>query len=151
MAKKILIVDDETNLVKMVESRLKANGYEVIIAKNGKEGFEKAKAGKPDLILLDIIMPVMNGEEALKKLKQDEDTKSIPVIMLTAKGEVDEIVKNLVQLGATDYIVKPYVAIELLMKIDSVLQPGKKLPSTCEFLLDTIEEKVKKTLEGNKK
>lgn len=150
MAKKILVVDDEINLLKLVESRLKATGYEVITARDGKEGLEKAKTEKPDLILLDIIMPGMDGREALKKLKLNEDTKSIPVVMLTVKGEPEEIVDSLVYSGAVDYIVKPYTADVFLRKINNALQVEKELPDTLQSLLNTIEKKVKKTLEENK-
>ncbi len=148
MAKKILVVDDDQNLLKMVESRLQANGYAVITARDGQEGLEKAKAEMPNLILLDIIMPRMDGREALKKLRENDETKSIPVIMLTVKGEVDDIVQSLVHNGAIDYIVKPYVALDFLAKIKNALRADKEeLGGACQFLLDTIEEKVKKTLE----
>ena len=120
MAKKILVVDDDLNIVKVVESRLKANGYEVTHSGDGLDGIKKATSEKPDLILLDVNMPHMNGLEALKKLKNDEGTKPIPVIMFTARHELGEI-KNMFASGAVDYISKPFDSSELLKKIERVL------------------------------
>ena len=151
MAEKVLIIDDEIHFLKLVESRLKANGYEVITARDGKEGLEKAKTKMPDLILLDIIMPKMDGRETLKRLRQDEDTKSIPVIMLTVKGEVNDIVQSLVHNGAIDYIVKPFMTFDFLAKIKNALQAGKEEPpATFKFLLDNIEQKIRKILKESR-
>jgi two-component system alkaline phosphatase synthesis response regulator PhoP len=152
MPQKILVVDDEPNIVKLVESRLKASGYDVVTAKDGQDALAKAKQTKPDLILLDIMMPGMNGQETLKELKKDASVSSIPVIMLTAKQETDDIVKSIVNGGAVDYIVKPFIATDFLKKINTVLSPDKKVPeNTCDQeLLDTVEKKIKKALEGNK-
>ena len=122
MAKKrILIVEDEQELVKALQVRLGAAGYEVIVAYDGKEGLEKAQEGKPDLILLDILMPQMDGFETLEKLKQDSQTKAIPVIILTAKSQFEDVTKT-TNLGAEDYIVKPFDYIAMLGKIKRVLR-----------------------------
>ena len=152
MSKKILVVDDEPNIVKLVESRLKASGYDVATAKDGQDAIAKAKQIKPDLILLDIMMPGMNGQEVLKELKKDASVSAIPVIMLTAKQETDDIVKSIVNGGAVDYIVKPFIATDFLKKINTALSFDKKVPeSTCDKeLLDTVEKKIRKVLEGNK-
>jgi DNA-binding response OmpR family regulator len=152
MAKRILVVDDEPHIVKIVASRLKANGYEVITAGDGMEGIEKAKKDKPDLILLDIAMPTMTGQEALKKLKEDKDTKSIPVIMLTGRSGAEDIVKCIAEGGAKDYIVKPFMAGDFLKKINTVLAADKRLPESTfdQELLDTIDKKVKKILDEKK-
>ncbi len=120
MAKKILVVDDDLNIVRVVESRLKANGYEVTHSGDGLDGIKKAASEKPDLILLDVNMPGMNGLEALKKLKYDDSTKPIPVIMFTATHELDAI-RNIFDSGAIDYISKPFNASELLKKIERAL------------------------------
>jgi CheY-like chemotaxis protein len=148
MAKKILVVDDEPHIVKLVSSRLEANGYEVIAASDGKEGIEKAKEEQPDLILLDIAMPKMTGHEVLKKLKEDKDTKSIPVIMITGRSGAEDIVQCIADGGAVDYIVKPYIAADFLKKINSALQSDKKVPESAldRELLDTIDKKIKKAL-----
>ena len=121
MAKRILVVDDEPHSVKMVESRLRANGYDVITAGNGAEGLEKARKEAPDLILLDIVMPQMNGHETLSKLKESSETKSIPVIMFTSKGQVDDV-ERATYGGAVDYIVKPFDPIMMLNKIKKALE-----------------------------
>ncbi|MFH1360547.1 MAG: response regulator [Candidatus Omnitrophota bacterium] len=120
MSKRILVIDDEMNIVKMVQSRLKASGYDVITAIDGKDGIAKAKQEKPDLIILDIMMPQMDGYEALGKLKESEETKFIPVIMFTAKAESDSVSQAL-DLGAVDYIVKPFTPVSLLEKVAKAL------------------------------
>ena len=107
MSKRILMVDDEADLVKVVHVRLAANGYEVIAASNGLEGLEKAQKEKPDLILLDVMMPRMHGLDVLAKLKANPETASISVLMLTAKDDTVSISKAKA-LGAKDYIVKPF-------------------------------------------
>ncbi|MDD5348423.1 MAG: response regulator [Candidatus Omnitrophica bacterium] len=152
MAYKVLVVDDEPNIVKLVESRLKANGYDVVSAVNGKQGLEKARTQKPDLVLLDIMMPEMNGEAVLIELKKDPATEPIPVIMLTAKQDADDIVRCVHDLGATDYIVKPFVAGEFLRKINVALAPEQKAPESVveKELMDTVEQKIRKALDDKK-
>jgi two-component system alkaline phosphatase synthesis response regulator PhoP len=152
MGNKILVVDDEAHIIKLVESRLKSNGHTVITACNGLEGFEKAKAENPDIILLDITMPRMSGKDALMKLKADKQTSSIPVIMLTGRSGAEDIVDCLTKGGAADYIVKPFMATDFLNKINTVLESGKKIPKdSCEKeLLKNIEERVKKALDNKK-
>ncbi|MFH1778311.1 MAG: response regulator [Candidatus Omnitrophota bacterium] len=149
MAKKILVVDDEPHVVRVVENRLKANGYEVITADNGLDGLARAKKEKPDLIILDIMMPKMDGQEVLKNLRQNKDTEAIPVIMLTAKTEGEDIVKSLIDGGAVEYIVKPFTGIEIMSKIGSKLNlDAKQLKDHREgHLLDRIENEVKKAVE----
>jgi len=121
MAKKILVVDDEPHTMKMVVSRLKANGFDVITAENGVEGLEKAEKESPDLILLDILMPKMNGHETLSRLKESAETRSIPVIMFTAKGRVEDVERSS-YAGAVDYIVKPFDPMVMLNKIKKALE-----------------------------
>lgn len=118
--KKILIVDDDATMVKMVTVRLKANGYEVISANNGIEGLEKARNENPDAILLDIKMSQMDGHTMLRNLKKHgEKTKPIPVIILTAYAELRELFDL---EGASDYIVKPFEAEDLLLRITLALR-----------------------------
>jgi len=104
----------------MVKSRLIANGFVIIIAPNGAEGFETAKKEKPDLIILDMVMPEMDGIETLIKLKATEETKNIPVIMFTAKGQSEDVEKAQ-SAGAADYIVKPFSPPILLEKVGKAL------------------------------
>jgi DNA-binding response OmpR family regulator len=114
--KKILIIDDETELVEMLRLRLESNGYKVISAFNGEEGLERVDKEKPDLILLDIMMPGIDGFGALARLKNNDATSSIPVIMLTARSETSSILEAQ-RSFADDYIVKPFDPQELLSLI----------------------------------
>lgn len=114
MAKKILIVDDEPDFITMVRMRLEANGYEVIDAPDGEAGFKKAKQEKPDLILLDIMMPKKDGYTVLRELKAEDATKSIPVIVLTAKTGMKDLFKI---EGIDDYVIKPFDPQDLLLRI----------------------------------
>ena len=118
---KILVVDDEPSLVKTLQCRLEANNYQVITACNGREAMEKALAEKPDIILLDIMMPVMDGLEMLEKLRMTDEGKEIAVIMLTACSSKQDIERaNACQIE--DYIVKPFDLSELLEKIQNILK-----------------------------
>lgn len=121
MGKKILLIDDDPKIIRLVESRLKANGYDVISAKNGREGLEKAKEDSPDLILLDIMMPEVDGYQVIEKLKEDEDTRSIPVVMLTAKRDLEDIDKSMNVYGAVGFVSKPFSPAELLQQIKNAL------------------------------
>ena len=107
MPKRVLMIDDEADLIKVVHVRLAAEGYDFISATNGLEGLEAAEKEKPDLILLDVMMPHMHGLDVLKNLKKDSDTASIPVIMLTATSDTESAFKAK-ELGAVDYIIKPF-------------------------------------------
>jgi len=119
MAKKILIVDDEKDFVDMVKIRLKVNGYETSEAYDGTEGLKKAENENPDLILLDVMMPNKDGYTMLRDLKGNVATKSIPVIVLTAKSGM----KDLFEIeGVRDYIVKPFDSEDLLLRIAKVLK-----------------------------
>ncbi len=120
MAKKILVIDDETELLKALTIRLGASGYEVITAQDGQEGLEKARSSNPDLIVLDILMPKMDGYEVCRLLKFDAKYKSIPIIMLTAKvQDIDKAMGK--KVGADDYIAKPFETQDLIDKIKSYL------------------------------
>ena len=117
---KILVVDDSptqlTNLVKMVENQ----GHEAITASNGLEGIEQARAQKPDLILMDVVMPELNGFQATRKLTQDPETKHIPVIMVSTKDQETDRIWGMRQ-GAKGYLVKPPDPAELLNLIGELL------------------------------
>ncbi len=114
--KKILLVDDEQGILDLMQDFLLSRGYEILTAHNGVEALEKVKE-KPNLILLDIQMPVMSGLETLRRLKLDRQTAFIPVIMLTAKGESDSILKTQ-ELGADDFFIKPVELENLLARIN---------------------------------
>jgi two-component system response regulator MprA len=116
---KILIVDDEADLISTVQYRLKFAECDVVTASNGQEGLEKAAAEKPDLILLDTNMPVMNGHEMLERLRADPNLKDIPVIMLTARCEPQDIAAASA-LGVSDYMTKPFDFVQLMDRIRAV-------------------------------
>lgn len=120
MSKKILIIDDETDLLMVVQARLEANGFIVITSIDGEKGLEKAKKEKPDLIILDLIMPKINGEEVCKRLKKCPETKNIPIIALTASGHPDSE-KKIRKCGASDFMHKPFEDDDLLLKIKRAL------------------------------
>ncbi|MBK7898042.1 MAG: response regulator [Azonexus sp.] len=114
--KRILVVDDSPTERFFIVDLLTKNGYQVSIAENGEEGIAKAKAEKPDLILMDVVMPGLNGYQATRTLTRDDETKGIPVIVCTTKGQETDKIWGLRQ-GALDYLVKPLNADELLKKI----------------------------------
>ncbi|TFG47907.1 MAG: response regulator transcription factor [Anaerolineales bacterium] len=118
---KILAVDDEKRMVRFIQLNLEQDGFQVITAYNGKEAIEQVRTQLPDLILLDIMMPDINGFEVLKKIRE---VNSVPVIMLTAKGEEDDRIQGL-ELGADDYITKPFSPRELVSRIRAVLRRTK--------------------------
>jgi two-component system alkaline phosphatase synthesis response regulator PhoP len=117
---KILVVDDEVYILHILDFSLGAEGFEVLTANNGEEAIAKAKQEQPDLIVLDIMMPVLDGYETLRQLKRDAKTKEIPVILLTAKGR--DVDKRLgFEVGATDYIVKPFSPSRLIERIEEII------------------------------
>lgn len=124
MAKgRILVVDDEIYIVHILDFSLGMEGYEVITALDGELALEKARTEKPDLIVLDIMMPKLDGYETCKRLKADPITKDMPVILLSAKGRnVDQKVGF--EVGADDYITKPFSPRKLVERINAILGHG---------------------------
>jgi len=121
MNTKILIVDDEEDILTLLEYNLEKAGFKVISADDGPEAIELTKKENPSLIILDIMLPSMEGTEVCKVIKRDNATSHIPIIMLTAKGEeVDRIVG--LELGADDYITKPFSPRELVLRVKAVLK-----------------------------
>ena len=125
--KTILVIEDERDLLDLIAFNLEREGYRVITALDGTAGLESARAVSPDLIILDLMLPGIMGTEICKILKKSEKTSTIPVIMLTAKGEeIDRVVGF--EVGADDYVVKPFSNRELMLRIKAVLrrsEPGK--------------------------
>jgi CheY-like chemotaxis protein len=119
--KKILLIDDEPQLIKAVEIRLKSTGYDVSVAYDGRAGIDKVKGIKPDLILLDLIMPIMDGYNVAKILKEDPETKHIPVIILTA-SQREDLKTRCRELGVTSFIMKPFETSDLLMMVKAILK-----------------------------
>jgi two-component system cell cycle response regulator len=134
--KKILVIDDYPDNVFLLQDRLEHEGFEVIKAYEGSMGIQKAIEEKPDLILLDIMMPGVSGLEVCKKLSNTDETKLIPIILLTALTEAENL-KDGLQAGAFDYIKKPFNKIELIARINSALRYSE----TNKFLLEI--EKIK--------
>jgi two-component system, OmpR family, alkaline phosphatase synthesis response regulator PhoP len=119
--KKILAVDDEKHIVRLVQVNLERHGYTVVTAFDGKEALEKVAAEKPDLIVLDVMMPYLDGFEVLKELKKDPDTRGIPVIMLTAKAQDADVFRGW-QSGADCYLTKPFNPMELIMFVKRIFK-----------------------------
>lgn len=119
---KIVIIEDDTFLGEMYVTKFELEGYKMFLANNGEDGLKLIKKEKPDLILLDIIMPKMNGFEVLESLKSDKNLKSIPVILLTNLGQKEDIDKGL-ELGAVDYLIKAhFVPSEVIQKVKDILK-----------------------------
>lgn len=116
----VMIVDDNIDTVELLRKRLKAEGYETLEAYDGEEALQKIYESKPDIIILDVMMPKLDGYEVCSRLKSDEKTKFIPIIMLTAKSDVESRVKGL-DIGADDYVPKPFDYRELSARIRSLL------------------------------
>ena len=139
---RILLVDDEPSIVKMVGKRLEVEGFEVVVAMDGQEGLSRAQTERPDLIVLDLMLPKLNGYEVCTMLKQDARFQRIPIILFTAKAqEKDE--KLGMECGANAYVRKPFRAQELLEKIHGLIaatkssvssqaQPGSTPPAGTE-------------------
>ena len=121
MEEKILVIDDEMHIVELLKFNLEVNVYIVVYSLDSFEVYLKAKELKPNLILLDWMLPNISGIDVLKKIREDEDLKDTPVIMLTAKNMERDKVKGLEE-GADDYITKPFGIKELLARINSVLR-----------------------------
>lgn len=117
---KILLVEDEKNIVLGVSICLRSAGLEVAVAVDGADALQKMAADKPDLVLLDLVMPKLNGLDALQAMKGNDDLKDIPVIVLSARAQEEDI-QRAMDLGATDYMAKPFRPDELLAVIERVL------------------------------
>ena len=133
MKETILIVEDEKDIVKMLDYNLKKEGYKILVAHDGEDALDVANAKHPDLILLDLMLPGVDGLEVCKQLKLERKTASIPVIMLTAKTQESDKVVGL-ELGADDYVTKPFSPRELIARIKAVLRRGKENDKLPEIL-----------------
>lgn len=146
---KVLIIEDEADIQQLLSFHFQQGGFRVEVCGNGAEGLKKARERKPDLIILDLMLPGMDGLEVCRALKGAGDTKAIPVIMLTAKGEeIDKVVGF--ELGADDYLTKPFSPRELLLRAKAVLRRTQKAAGGeetqqlrfGELLLDLSRHKV---------
>ena len=130
---KILVVDDEPDAVELISFNLKAAGFEVVSASDGSEAFKLARLHLPDLIVLDVMLPEIDGLEVCKLLRRDPATAGIPVIMLTAKaGEIDRVLG--LELGADDYVTKPFSPRELLLRVRKLIDRRRVSETKSERL-----------------
>ncbi len=118
--KKILLVDDDPDILRLVEVVLKRSGFNVVTAKNGTDALSYLQTDQPSMILLDVAMPGMNGFEVLSQLKAQPNLKSVPVMMLTARSQKEEIIKA-IQMGAQNYMIKPFDSKELITRIKKII------------------------------
>jgi len=145
----ILIVDDDNINLQVIGSFLYNKNYKIILAKNGNDALKSVENNHPDLILLDIMMPGMNGYEVCKKLKDNNQTKDIPIMFLTAKTETKDIIKGF-NTGGVDYITKPFIKEELLARIkthislkvsqDLLKEQAKKLEKANKIILESVQK-----------
>ncbi len=119
-SKRILLVDDSNTVLLLHRMTLKGSGYELLVARNGQEAVEKAVAERPDLILMDLVMPQMNGLEACRTLRAKEETRSTPIIIVTTRGEPYNVEAGY-EAGCNEYITKPFDGVELLAKLKNYL------------------------------
>ncbi|MDX1576843.1 MAG: response regulator transcription factor [Gemmatimonadota bacterium] len=123
----ILVVDDEPDILSVLVYHLSREGYRVTTAVNGRSALQTAFSDRPDLILLDLMLPGMDGYDVLQRLRQDERSETIPVILLTARREEEERVRGF-EVGADDYITKPFSARELTLRVEALLRRAKAEP-----------------------
>ncbi len=134
MKEKILVVEDEKDIVKMLEYNLKKDGFSTLVARNGEDAIIITNRERPDLVILDLMLPGIDGLEVCKALKSESKTAPIPIIMLTAKGQESDKVVGL-ELGADDYVTKPFSPRELIARIKAVLRRMKEK----EMLPDVVK------------
>ena len=125
MAKRILVVDDEARVVAVIQKRLESAGFEVITAMDGTEALMKARSEKPDLILLDLILPKLNGYQVCSILKRDSTYKQIPILMLTARSQENDV-DEWMRVGADAYMIKPFKGEMLLWQIEQLLAKAEE-------------------------
>ena len=125
---RILVVEDEPDIQNLIKTALRfTGGYDVLLASNGQEAIEKAQQEQPDLILMDVMMPKMDGFQALRHLQEHPETQNIPVIMLTAKAQRQEVETGL-RAGAKGYITKPFDPMQLKAQIEAILSSAESRP-----------------------
>ena len=137
----VLVVEDEQDILDLVEYNLAEEGFKVIRAEDGLTALEKVQRERPDAVVLDLMLPGLDGKEVCRRIRQDEDTRHIPVIMLTARAdEIDRIVG--LELGADDYLTKPFSPRELVLRVKALMRrtrPEPEAPSTLRFPGLTID------------
>jgi DNA-binding response OmpR family regulator len=122
---KVLVIDDDPVIVQLLRVNFEIEGFEVVSAADGKEGFERAKSDRPDVVLSDIMMPRMDGLALVTKLKGHPTTRALPVILLSAKAQNAEVQQGL-EAGADDYVTKPFDPLELIDRVNAVLARARR-------------------------
>ena len=135
--KRILVVDDETDIVKLIAFHMSIAGYDVLIARDGFEALQISKEKKPSLIILDIMLPKMDGWEVCRHLRRENSTSSIPIIMLSALSETNDKLRGFDQ-GADDYMTKPFSPRELVVRVKRVLARSEARPDTNAWSPDSL-------------
>ena len=125
---RVLVIEDEQDVAELIRYNLAKEGYEVRVVANGVDGLKQARESRPDMILLDIMVPQLNGWEVCRRLKQEPDTREVPVIMVTGRVEEGDKVLGF-EMGADDYVTKPFSPRELLARIRAVIRRGKSVES----------------------
>jgi len=125
---RVLVIEDEQDVAELIRYNLAKEGYEVRVVANGDDGLKQARESRPDMILLDIMVPQLNGWEVCRRLKQEPDTREVPVIMVTGRVEEGDKVLGF-EMGADDYVTKPFSPRELLARIRAVIRRGKSVES----------------------
>lgn len=129
----ILVIDDELDVVKLIEYNLKDAGFKTLSALDGENGLQMARDHKPDLIILDLMLPGVDGKDVCKELKKDKETETIPIVMLTAKtSELDRVVG--LELGADDYITKPFSPREMVLRVKNILRRMRATQETEDHI-----------------
>lgn len=134
---KILVVDDEEHILELIKFNLENNGYKVLHCSNGTDALRMAKSEKPDLILLDVMLPGIDGYDVCKEIRKDISISNLPIIMITAKSEELDKILGL-ELGADDYITKPFSIRELLARVKALLRRTASLPADKSYKFDNI-------------
>jgi two-component system phosphate regulon response regulator PhoB len=138
MNNKILVIEDESDIRELVEYNLVKEGYDVVGVASGEDGLKTAKESNPHLVLLDLMLPGVDGLEVCKELKRQKHTQGIPIIMMSAKGEENDIVSGL-ELGAEDYITKPFSPKILSARVKTVLRRNKQAPANNQSVVEAKE------------
>ncbi len=137
MKDSILIVEDEPDVVDLLRYNLERAGFSVMTAATGDRGLEMARANRPDLIILDLMLPGMTGQEICRALKKDPETEPLLIVMLTAKGQSEDRVKGL-ELGADDYMAKPFSPRELVLRVQALLKRLRTVPRSATLQISGI-------------
>ena len=150
----VLVVDDEPDVVDLVRYRLRGAGMAVIVAADGLSALRTARERRPDLIVLDLMLPEMRGEEVCRQLRADRETAAIPVLMLTAKGDPADRIAGL-EVGADDYLGKPFSPRELILRVEAILRRARAAEERREATLEVDGFRINKgdfeiTLDGRK-